>query len=479
MPKEKLSSLLKSVLKFLRAGALPSEILKATSGFRAKLLTAFDLLVVFGRNFSQNRCPLRAAALSYVTILALVPLLAVAIGVSKTFLQASAPELVPKLLDKVVAYLAPQLDVMPMQPGEFGPPTPSEFRAAPRARTEAVENILSFIDNIHAGALGLWGMVFLILIAVRLLRTVERSFNDIWGAEKSRPWWRDMVYYWSIITLGPICLIAAIGFTGQTEVSKALGVLKQVPYAERLAMQALPFAVLWAGFALLYALMPNTRVQPRAALIGGIVAGTLWQLNNWLSVLYVSRVVAYSKIYGSLGIIPVFLIGLYFSWLIVLLGAQVSFTAQNFRVYLRKREAERVDQTGRELLACRIMLAISARFERGEPPLSMTELTERLQISVQLFNQIVHRLCAAQLVAEIASAHETRYQPARAPQLIRVADVLQVMRSIEEPTPLTVRGSDEAAVVGQLLHELRRAEENAPANMDFASLSARTARSAA
>ena len=112
----------------------------------------------------------------------------------------------------------------------------------------------------------------------------------------------------------------------------------------------------------MYGLMPNTRVRFHAAVIGGLVGGTLWQLNSQLSTMYLSRVVTYSKIYGGMGIVPVFLLGLYFSWLIVLLGAQVSFAAQNVHLYMQQRVSERMDQAQRELLACRVVLQVCASF---------------------------------------------------------------------------------------------------------------------
>src|SRR5207244_6839827 len=124
-------------------------------------------------------------------------------------------------------------------------------------------------------------------------------------------------------------------------------------WQHKLVLQVAPFAVLWVAFSLMYGLMPNTQVRVKAALAGGVFAGTLWQVNSWLSTLYVSRVVTYNKIYGALGVIPVLLVGLYFSWLIVLLGAQVAYATQHIRIYLQRRASERIDQRGRELVACR------------------------------------------------------------------------------------------------------------------------------
>ena len=123
--------------------------------------------------------------------------------------------------------------------------------------------------------------------------------------------------------------------------------------------------LLWLVFALIYQLVPNTKIHFGAALVGGIVGGTLWHLNSVFGFLYVSRVVSNSKIYGSLGLVPVFMAGLYFSWLILLFGAQVAYAFQNRRAYLQDKLVENVNQRGREFIALRLMTCIGQRFQHG------------------------------------------------------------------------------------------------------------------
>jgi membrane protein len=181
--------------------------------------------------------------------------------------------------------------------------------------------------------------------------TIEQTFNDIWGVQQGRSIWRQVVYYWTWITLGPLMILCAVAFTSTAEFSHWSDKFAFLQGSERFLIALAPFVILWVGFGLLYGLMPNTRVRFHAALVGGIVGGTLWQLNSILNTMYMSRVVTFSKIYGALGILPVFLLGVYFSWLIVLFGAQVSFAVQNVHAFIQKRASERLDQAGRELLA--------------------------------------------------------------------------------------------------------------------------------
>jgi membrane protein len=433
------------------------------------LRRAVQFLWLVWRGFSQNRCPVRAAALSYTTLLALIPLLAVVLSVSKNLLHDSSADLVPKLMDKLVTTVAPELEFMPVDQDDETAPAHGQVVISSHARQEAVQQIQTFIDHIHAGTLGVVGSAFLVVVAIRLLMTIEQAFNDIWGVARGRSIWRKVVYYWTTITLGPMLLFLAIYMTGRAEFLSLVGKLQVAPWFDKLVLHLVPFVVLWIGFSLGYALMPNTRVRAQAAIAGGIFGGTLWQLNNLLSTLYVARVVTYSKIYGALGIIPVLLVGLYFSWLIVLLGAQVSYAAQNIRNYLQQRASERIDQKGRELLACRVVLMACHNFMRGSKPPSIQEIADRLGASPQWLNQLVHRLTEGGVLSEVAS-DEAGLLPSRPPESITVADVLHLVRTGNSASSERIERSKSYEAMKDLLGNLYAAEQTSPANLRFSEL---------
>jgi membrane protein len=186
--------------------------------------------------------------------------------------------------------------------------------------------------------------------------------------------------------------------------------------------------VLWLTFTLVYLLVPNTRVRFDAALVGGVIGGSLWHLNNLFGFLYVSRVVTNSKIYGSLGLVPVFMIGLYFSWLILLFGAQVTYAFQNRTVYLQDKLAENVNQRGREFIALRLMTCIGQHFQRGLPPVTLQEISVELDIPTRLAQQVLQTLLAARLVTEIVGA-EAAYAPGRPLEAINVHHILHALRT--------------------------------------------------
>ena len=175
-------------------------------------------------------------------------------------------------------------------------------------------------------------------------------------------------------------------------------------------------------------LVPNTKVKFSAALVGGMVAGSLWHLNNLFGFLYVSRVVTNSKIYGSLGLVPVFMVGLYFSWVILLFGAQVAYAFQNRKAYLQDKLAENVNQRGREFVALRLMTCLGQRFQNGHAPGHRFAAFDELGIPSPLTQSVLRTLAHKRLVTEVAGA-EAAFAPARPLDTINAYDILLAMRT--------------------------------------------------
>ena len=459
MAKRTFSRLVK-ILSGLRTDA-EEEWLHAESELnRLERFAHFWVLV--GKSFARNRCPVRAAALSYTTLLALIPLLAVAISVTSSLLKSEGEQKIYEAIDRLVASVMPpaRLDTngpvvsLSLSPAmsvaltrtnseTAGMPTNSAAVTANEpnmpvaadsstrivtAQKEAAAYIHDFVQNTRSGALGVTGMVLLVFIAIRMLVGIEATFNDIWGVTRGRNWLWRTVLYWTTITLGPLLLIAALGLAGGPHLQAAKNLVNHMPLIGGFIFDLLPLVVLWLAFALVYLLVPNTRVHFGAALVGGIVGGSLWHLNNIFGFLYVSRVVTNSKIYGSLGLIPVFMVGLYFSWLILLFGAQVAYAFQNRRTYLQDKLVENVNQRGREFIALRLMTYIGQCFQGGRPPATLQAISLELGVPTRLAQQILQTLLTARLVTEVAGA-EPAYTPARPLEAINAHHVLHAMRA--------------------------------------------------
>jgi membrane protein len=375
----------------------------------------FWLLVC--KSFIRNRCPARASALAYTTLLALVPLLAVGVGITTSLLQKQGEAPVRELLEKLVKNVAPAI----------GLEAKGAEEDVAKRQQEVVTKITDFIANIQSGTLGLTGTIALIFVGIGLLRTIEATFNDIWGVTVGRGWIASIVQYWFAISLGPVLVVLAIALTTGPHLTKTAALLDKWPVVGALTFGLLPYVVLSLAFALLYQLMPNTSVRWKAAAVGGVVGGVLWQLNNKLSVLYASKAVSYSQIYGSLSIIPLFLAGMYFSWLILLFGAQVAYAFQNRQAYLQEKQAERVNHRGREFIALRLMAEISRRFLAGEPPSNVIQLATVVAVPTRLAGDILCAMVDSCLLVEVAD-EESSFAPARPLNSISAFDVLQALR---------------------------------------------------
>lgn len=373
--------------------------------------------VLVGKSFVRNRCPVRASALAYTTLLALIPLLAVAVSISTAFIKNQSELPTEKWINQLVEKVAPQLDLVS-----------ADGKEETNGRHQLSKNINGFIGNIRSGTLGVTGTLALVFVAISLLSTVEATFNDIWGIEQGRTWFARIVQYWAVITLGPLIFVVVIGLSGSPHLDASKKLLEALPWIGTFFFKLLPFAILSCAFAVFYKLMPNTRVTWGAALAGGVFGGCLWQANNLLSVTYASRVVTYSKIYGSLGILPLFLVGLYFSWLVMLLGAQVAYAHQNRRTYLQEKQADQINQHGKEFVALRLMTEIARRFRQNSPPPSLTALAEAVGAPSRFVSQVAATLGSARLLVEV-SGPETGYVPARPIDQISARDILQALRS--------------------------------------------------
>ena len=407
--------------------------------------------VLVGKSFIRNRCPTRAAALSYSSLLALIPMLVVAIGVTSSLLKTQGEDKIYGAIDRLVSHIVPPGALDTNAPAFSATPTNlaaaitnsaagTNVTASAANASSAVAPIVSvsaqkatakwiheLVENTRGKTLGMIGMLLLVYVAIRMLASIEATFNDIWGIARGRNWLWRIVLYWTAISLGPIAIIGALGLAGGPHLKTTESIVEKMPVIGSLIFQFLPLLILWLVFALLYLLVPNTKVKFGAAFVGGVTGGSLWYLNNVFGFLYVSRVVTYSKMYGSLGLVPVFMAGLYLSWLILLFGAQVAYAFQNRKSYLQEKLVENVNQRGREFIALRLMTCIGQRFQLGGPPVTMQEISVELGVPTKLAQQVLQTLLSAHLVVETNDG-ESAYAPARPLEAINAHHILTAMR---------------------------------------------------
>ncbi len=487
-------------------------------GGLSKFERFFHFWTLVGSSFVRNRCPIRASALSFTTMVAMIPILTVVLGVANAILESKGEAQIRAFIAQMVERIVPaptgtnqppvvslalspdqQLDpISNLTSGldriQFGvdelrarqdgplliapddslavseaPPanarlsSPNESTELTHAKESVAEQVANFIYGFakksSSATLGFTGMFFLIVTAILTLARVEEVFNDIWGVTHGRDWWSRITNYSFTIGFGPTLLILALGLMNQPNFQRTRDLITIIPFLEPLITSLLPVIIIAFTFALFYKLVPNTRVNFSAALVGGALAGVAWHFYNHLGFLLASRWVNANKIYGGLAIVPLFMGGLYISWLTVLFGAQVAYAFQNRASYLQDRLAENVNQRGREFVALRLMTCIGQRFQRGLPPATVRQITSELGIPSKLVQQIMHTLLASQLVVEVGGS-EVGYSPARPLETINCHQVLYAMRAAHGQEPATRDEPVRLEVLGEFAR-IQAAEEHA------------------
>jgi membrane protein len=384
--------------------------------------------------FRGESLRLRAMALTYISLFAVVPALVVAFS----FVQAFGGT--ETLWRGVHEYLLDNLAV------------------GARASIEPYLN--RFVRNAHATSAGVVGGALLVFSAVSLFGYVERAVNDIWAVRRLRPLPQRILIYWAGLTLGPVLL------GGSLALGHAVGTyLASAPIGRLLAHLA---AVLLSCtlFTALYLFVPATRVRPRAAAVGGLVAGVAWELAKMLYTFVIARFFRLHAVYGSMAAIPIFLLWLYVSWTLVLFGARVSFVVQHARVLLRGHAAQ-ATPLGRELLAARAMLEVALAYRNGTPPPDPGEVALRLETFGEQVREVLGALRAKQLVVELAGGGLV---PGRPLEAITLADV---RRAISGEPP--VLGDSDEALVSGILAGAEGAAAESLAEWTYAELCARAA----
>ncbi|NNF97230.1 MAG: YihY family inner membrane protein, partial [Halobacteria archaeon] len=258
-------------------------------------ITALRIGHLIMRDISEGQITLRAMGLVYTTLLAMVPLIAVSFSVLKGFGVHNQVE--PLLL----GLLEPL--------GDKG--------------VEITEKIIGFVDNINVTVLGSLGVALLFYTAVSLMQKIERAFNDTWRVTELRPFAQRFSDYLTVILIGPVLMFTALGVTasiGNIEMVKAAMQVEVIGASIQLAGRLLPYLLVVGAFTFVYVFVPNTRVSFRAALIGALVAGLMWQIMGWGFAAFVANSTKYTAIYAAFATMLILLIWLYVSWLILLTG---------------------------------------------------------------------------------------------------------------------------------------------------------------
>ena len=372
---------------------------QGTQGLR--LATAVSL------EFRHRLLDARAAGLVFTTLLSLVPFLAVMFSVLKAF----------DVHHVIEPFLAQALDPL-----------------GPKSK-EITSTIIGFVDNVKIGVLGVFGIAGLFYTTYSLIDKIEQALNAIWQVKQGRTWERKVADYLSAVLVGPVVVVSAFGL---------LASLKSHTLVQRLVdMEPLgtvlvwsgdmvPFVMLCAVFTFFYKTIPNTHVQLRSAAVGGVVAAVVWIMAEEIFATFVAASSNYSAIYSSFAVLMLFLLWLYAGWMIVLVGAQVSFFHQYPTAFWSRLLWDQGTHVFREQLALKVLRVLGHHYLKGDRPLKLPELSSELNIPLSLVEEQVEQLVEYGFVGRLQ-------EPAggvsliKAPDLIFVKEVLDSVRNGAPP----------------------------------------------
>jgi len=362
-----------------------------------------QIVTLVGRDLMSGMITLHAMGLVYTTLLSLVPLLAVSISVLKGF--------------GVHDQLEPALAGLLSHLGDRG--------------ADVAARIVGFVDNMKFGVLGALGLGMLIFTVVSLIQKIEAAFNHAWRLHGSRGLRQRFSDYLSVIMVGPVLVFAAVGITASLASSHVVEILNSLPFVNLLTSfigELLPFALAIAAFTFVYMLVPNTRVRFGSALYGAVIAGLLWEFSGMLFTAFVGGSTKYTAIYSGFAIVLIFMLWLYLSWIILLVGASIAFYHQNPEYLVWQQRDIRLSTRQREQLALQAMADIARAHDRQiELHTSLDILARRQQIPAALLLRVLDALQNSGLVQQSAD-DPPRYLPGYALDRLRIADIIKSAR---------------------------------------------------
>ena len=401
------------------------------------------VIVLAVRGYAEDKCKFRASALTFYSLLSIVPVIAMMFGIAKGFGLEERVE--KQILERM------------------------------QGQEKIAEEIIIFsnsmLENAKGGVIAGVGVVFMFWAIIKVLSNIENSFNEIWGVKKARHIGRKFSDYLSMMLVCPILLVMSSSITVLIssqikDIVMRLEMFSTVGPYVLLPLKLLPLCTIWITFTFVFIFMPNTKVKFTSALLGGIVAGTIFQLVQWGYINFQIGVAKYGAIYGSFAALPLFLLWLQISWLVVLFGAEYSFAHQNVDTYEFEQDCLSVSHSFKKLLSLLIVHLLVKNFCRGESAWDSSAISQKLEIPIRLVRQILYELVESGVICEVSKEVDKNvaYQPASD---VEKFTVKYVVDSLERHgnTAIPVVESNVLERLSGCLDSFGSTIESSPANM--------------
>lgn len=357
------------------------------------------------RDLSDGQLNMRAMSLVYTTLLSLVPLLAISFSVLKGF----------GVHNQIEPFL---LNLMEPLGGE---------------RYEIVRRIIEFVDNIKVGVLGFVGIAVLFYTVIALMTKIERAFNYTWNVSESRRFAARFSDYLSVLLIGPMLIFISVGLTSsfyESDFFANLAMRDFIGPIVDVVRILIPFLLLTAAFAFIYIFMPNTRVKPVPAMVGGAVTAILWKMLGIAFAAIISSSASYSAIYSAFATLIFFMIWLYAGWLVLLIGACIAYYVQNPSNVMISRDALIMSNEMRERLALSIIGRVGLGFYTSDKSWTVETLAESMKLPIRVLQRSV-AILKEQGVLVQDGAKPFYLLPGKPFDKMTIADLLKSVRSAE------------------------------------------------
>ena len=406
------------------------------------LIKQLRMIILAFRGYDENRCMLRASSLTFYTLLSIVPVAAMFFGVAKGF--GFEKRLQEELFNRF--------------PGQ----------------EEVLNQVIAFSNSLLAqtqgGIIAGIGLLVLFWSVLKVLGHIEMALNDIWGIKESRSWGRKFSDYLAIMLISPILVLMSGSVTvfiktQVTQITQKVELLGVISPMIFFLLKFTPYVLIWALFTILYIIMPNTKVNFKAGLLGGVVGGTLYQIVQWAYISFQIGAAKYNAIYGSFAALPLFLMWLQISWWIVLFGAELSFANQNVDTYEYEPDCLKVSPGFKKLVALQVAHLLIKKFENGDRPLTDSQIAAQLEMPIRLVHNVLFDLVESGLVSEIKTQadKEFAYQPARDINNLTIQYVLQALDQ-KGTDDIPVAKSEDYQALSDALKKFSEAMESSSAN---------------
>ena len=384
--------------------------------------------------------------MTYYSILNVVPLAAVAFGIAKGFG-------LEKMVENRILQIAAQ--------GNW--------------QSDITNQILTFshslLEHAKGGLIAGVGVVLLFWTVISIMGKIEESLDAVWEVKKPRPLVRKFTDYMAMMIFAPILLVISSSLTvlvaSQIKVIvQKISLLGAVSPVIFFLLNFLPYVSIWVLLTAFYIVMPNTKVPLRSGILGGIVAGTIYQVVQWAYIKFQIGVSSYGAIYGSFAALPLFLVWVQLSWMIFLLGTEIAFANEHFETYGFHPDYGRLSLASQRILTLQIFHLLVKRFVQGEKALGVGKIAPLLEIPERLVQKLLNKLMGAGLVTETLgeTGHEIAYQPARSIENITLKDAIDAFEQEGRTRIPTPEGDPENLFLSlkKIYEPLDKAPENIP-----------------